>query len=71
MGIKFASYVEVFNIAMNLEEAGVKFYEEMARKVKNLKTRKLFLQLAKDERKHRQTFLELRDEFSKSFADEI
>ncbi len=71
MELKFSSYIEVFNVAMNLEEAGIKFYETMSRKVKDSGTRKLFIKLAKDEKKHRQIFLGLRDEFSKSFADEI
>lgn len=71
MELKFSSYIEVFNVAMNLEEAGIKFYEAMSKKVRKSETRKLFLQLSKDEKKHRQIFLGLRDEFSKSFADEI
>jgi len=71
MEIKFSSYIEVFNVAMYLEEAGIKFYEEMSKKIKKSAISKLFLQLAKDEKKHRQIFLGLRDEFSKSFADEI
>lgn len=62
MVVKYLSQGEAFKVAMNLEEEGLKFYEECAQKIKSAEPRHIFLQLAEDEKEHYAIFRKMYDE---------
>ncbi len=60
--MKYLSAKEAYDVALNLEEEGVSFYESCADKSKNAESRHIFRQLASDEREHFDTFKKLQSE---------
>lgn len=66
--MKYLSEYEAYKVAMNLEEEGLRFYEECARRVKNTETKHIFSQLASDEQEHFDTFNKLHGEMGKAAA---
>lgn len=60
--MKYLSEKEAFDVALNLEEEGFRFYETCAAKSKNDESRHIFLQLAGDEHEHFDIFKKLQNE---------
>lgn len=60
--MNFLSEKEAYDVAMNLEEEGVRFYEACAELSVNAESRHIFLQLAGDEREHFDIFKKLQGE---------
>lgn len=60
--MKYLSEKEAYDIALNLEDEGIMFYEECANKTKIVESRHIFQQLASEEREHFDTFKKLQDE---------
>ncbi|MDD5491054.1 MAG: ferritin family protein [bacterium] len=60
--MKNLSEKEAYDVAMNLEEEGIRFYEVCADRAINAESKHIFLQLAGDEREHFDTFKKLQDE---------
>jgi rubrerythrin len=60
--MKYLSEKEAFDVALNLEEEGFRFYETCAAKSKNDESRHIFLQLASDEHEHFDIFEKLQGE---------
>lgn len=52
----YLSAEEVVRVAVNMEEQGLEFYTEMAKKAGSSETTEIFLQLARDEKEHVKVF---------------
>ncbi|MDD5258938.1 MAG: ferritin family protein [bacterium] len=59
--MKYLSEKEAYDVALNLEEEGINFYESCADKSKNAESRHIFRQLASEEREHFDTFKKLQN----------
>ncbi len=64
MTIELLADTEALKVGMNMEEQGLKFYEEMIKKVESGATRTLLEALAEAEREHFKTFSELHRQLS-------
>ncbi len=60
--MKYLSEKEAYDVAINLEDEGFRFYKECADKSKNTESRHIFRQLASDEQDHFDTFKKLQSE---------
>lgn len=56
---------EIFQFAVRIEENGEKFYRDMSLIIKNDDIKKLFLYLADEEAKHRETFQNMVEQIEK------
>jgi rubrerythrin len=52
IGNKKTTTINIFNTALEMEEEGIKFYNKMARKIKDETIKKFLLSLANMEKKH-------------------
>ena len=64
MVIEHLSDTEALKVAMNMEEEGLGFYEGMVKKVESEDTKRLFHEMAEEEREHFRTFSEQHNRLS-------
>lgn len=62
---------EIFDIAIAIEENGKKFYDEACFLVDNESVRKLFQELAQEEIKHKERFIELKKQIPEDIKGEV
>jgi rubrerythrin len=63
--------MSIFDFAMRAEKDGIGFYTKAARKFKDTDLRELFLELAKEEAKHLETFIGIKAKAEKKGADQF
>lgn len=63
--------MSIFDFAVKAERDGIGFYTKAAKKFKETDLRDLFMKLAKEEVKHMETFLAIKEKAEKKGADQI